>query len=328
MPDPGPEWLVEEGIGEERAVRIERDRIVAARLYWPGRLAAGQIEDAVLVSRAGGSPRGAVRFASGEEALIDRLPQSASEGAALRCRVTRPALAERDRRKLARALPADEPVRAAPGLAQQLDGEGHSVAAVRSFPEGDWDELWLDAWRGVVAFGGGELVFHDTPAMTLVDIDGSGDARGLALEAVPALANALARFDIAGNIGIDFPTLGVKSDRKAVDEALEAALSNWPHERTAMNGFGFVQIVARFERLSLLQQLRQNRAGAALRLLLRKAETVTGPGALLLTMNPVLHHKLTPEWQAELACRTGRELRIATDPGLALEGGFSQAVPA
>ena len=322
-----PEWLVEQGIGEERAIRLEHGRVVAARLYWPGTLTAGQVEDALLVSRAGGSPRGTVRFASGEEALIDRLPAAASEGARLRCRVTRAAIAERDRRKLARALPTHESIRAAPSLPEQLELEGQEAKIVRRFPEGDWDELWIEAWNGLTGFASGELAFFDTPAMTLIDIDGTGDQRGLAMAAVPALALALARFDLAGNIGIDFPTLAARADRKSVDDALGGALADWPHERTAMNGFGFVQIVARFGRPSLLHLLHRDRAGAALRLLLRRAEAVAEPGELLLTIHPALAARLTDRWLAELTGRTGRAVRVETDPALALESGFAQAAP-
>src|SRR5688500_18035789 len=93
-------WYVEEGIGEHRAIRLEGDRIVAARVAWPGELSVGLVEDAVLISRAAGSKRGTARFASGEEALVDKLPSSASEGAPIRLEVTRPALGERGRRKL------------------------------------------------------------------------------------------------------------------------------------------------------------------------------------------------------------------------------------
>ena len=39
-------WYVEEGIGEHRAVRLEGDRIAAARIQWPGELVAGTVEDA------------------------------------------------------------------------------------------------------------------------------------------------------------------------------------------------------------------------------------------------------------------------------------------
>lgn len=322
-----PDWLIEEGIGEERAILLDKGRIVATRLYWPGSLAAGEVGDTVLVSRTAGSPRGTVRFGSGEEALIHRLPASASEGASLRCRVTRPSLAERDRRKLARAIPTDEALRAAPGLAEQLAADGHTARTVRRFPEGDWEEVWLEAWNGAVPFDGGELAVFDSPAMTLVDIDGTGDPRSLALAAAPALAEAIARFDLAGSIGSDFPTLTAKADRKAVDAALDIALADWPHERTAMNGFGFVQIVARHTRHSLIQRLHHARADAAARLLLRRAERVTEPGALLLTMHPGVEARLRPEWRVELARRTGRNVRIQADPKLALEAGFAQAIP-
>lgn len=323
-------WYVEQGIAEERAVRLERGRVAEARLHWPGSLTAGQVEDAVLVSRARGSHRGTLRFAVGEEALVDRLPATASEGAALRARVTRAGTSERDRVKLAQALPSDEDVRPAPTLAEQLAMAGQRVESVRRFPEdgheNGWEDLWLEAWSGTVAFDGGELAFFDTSAMVLIDIDGQGDPRRLALAAVPALAEAIGRFDLAGSIGVDFPTLAAKPDRKAVDAALDQALGHWNHERTAMNGFGFVQMVARAERPSLLRRLHHARADAAARLLLRRAEYVDEPGCLLLTAHPAVLARLQSEWQTELARRTGRAVLTHSDPRLALEGGFAQAV--
>lgn len=319
------DWLVEEGIGEHRAVRLSGDRIVQARVEWPGRLAAGHVGDAILVSRAAGAPRGMVQFSSGEEALADRLPREASEGAAIRVEVVRAAIGERGRTKLAQARPSDKPP-ARPTLADRLQAEGHAAQVVHRFPECGWDELIGEALDGTVAFAGGSLLFAPTPGMTVIDIDGTLSPRELALAAVTPLAEAVRRFDLGGSVGIDFPTLQAKADRRAVDEALGTALGGWPHERTAMNGFGFVQIVARLERPSLLHLARLSRSGFAARRLLRRAERVAEPGALLLTCHPAVEAALRPEWREELARRAGREVRIAADAALALEGGFTQAV--
>jgi hypothetical protein len=315
------EWLVEQGIGEERALLVESGEALAARLHWTGGLAAGQVEDAVLVHFDPVRRRGAARFAGGEEALVDRLPASSREGAPLRLEVTRAAVAERGRLKQAHARPSEALLRPAPSLAETLGGQ-----LVRRFPAGLWEELWAEAWAGEVAFVSGSLLFSVTPAMTLVDIDGAAAPAVLAREAVAPLSRALRRFDLGGSIGIDFPSLEGKEDRRRIDAALERELAEWPHERTAMNGFGFVQLVARLERPSLLHRLTLSRAGAAARMLLRRAELVEQPGALLLTAHPAVQAKLSQEWLAELARRTGREVRLAGDPGLALDGGFAQAV--
>lgn len=319
-------WYVEEGIGEHRAIRLDGDRIVEARVDWPGELAAGQVEDAVLVSRASGSRRGTARFASGEEALVDNLPASASEGARIRLEVTRPTLGERGRRKLARAKPTTAPAKRAPTLAERLAAEGYEVRIVREFPTGDGSELAAEAFAGEVAFPGGSLQFSPTPAMLLVDVDGTLDPRALALAAVKPLAEALHRFDIGGSVGIDFPTLAARADRRAVDDALAEALVDWPHERTAMNGFGFVQLVARLERPSLLHRATFQRAGMAARALLRSAELLQGAGAILLSGNPALERQLRPEWLDELSRRTGRVVRWQANPNLALEAPHAQLV--
>ena len=321
------EWLVEEGIGEHRAILIDRGKVVAARLEWPGQLSAGAIADAVLVARAAGSSRGTVQFPSGEEALVDGLPRDASQGAPIRCEVTRAAMAERGRSKLAHARPTAIPPRPAPSLADLLRTTGQTVRVVRAFPPSTWEEILADAADATMAFDGGTLTICPTPAMTLIDIDGTLPPRALAMAAVPAIAAAIARFNLAGSLGIDFPTLPEKADRRAVDEALTAALAGWRHERTAMNGFGFVQLVSRLESPSLIQRIAMDRAGSAARALIRQGERLTDPGAIELSAHPAVLSAITAEWFEQLVRRTGRSVLQRADSALALAAGFAQAVP-
>lgn len=312
------EWLVEAGIGETRALLVDRGEVLAARLDWPGRLAAGLVEDAILIARAAGSRRGTARFANGEEALVDQLPVDAQEGAPIRLKVTRSALAEAGRLKRAQARPTGD----APCPAPSPPGK-----IIPCFPAGLWEEVWGEAWDGSVDFAGGTLTISPTPAMTVIDIDGDLPARSLALAAVAPLAAGIRRLDLAGSIAIDFPTLADKADRQAVDTALAAALQGWPHERTAMNGFGLVHLVARLERPSLLHRLAMNRNRAAALMLLRRAEQVRDPGSqLLLTAHPNVRHAVIPEWETELARRAGRAIRWQDDTSLAPESGFAQAL--
>ena len=315
------DWLVEDGIGEERALLVEAGEAIAAQVRWPGELEAGLVEDALLKYKPRTSPRGRARSASGEEALVDRLPPDAVEGATIRLEVTRSRMGEGRRVKLAQARPTQAEVRPAPTLAETL-----GARIVRRFPAGAWEDVMADAADGVVTFSGGSLVISPTPAMTLVDVDGTIAPRALALAAIDPLARAIARLGLGGVIGIDFPTLQSKDDRKAVDVNLDGALADFDHERTAMNGFGFVQLISRLERPSLLHRLQFDPAGAAARMLVRQAELVEAPGALLLTAHPSVLARIPKPWRTELARRTGREVRVAGDPVLAVTGGFAQAV--
>ena len=316
------EWLIEQGIGEDRALLVENERAIAARIAWHGELQRGQVEDAVLIAKPSGSRRGRARFANGEEALVDRLPGNATEGAPIRLEVTRPRIFERTRGKLAQARPTQADCRPAPSLAEDTGGR-----VVRRFPRDLWEEVLDEAWTGTHDFTGGSLQFSPTPAMTLVDIDGHLPPRERALKAVGPLARAIALFDLGGSIGIDFPTLQEKDARREVDRALDLALSDWAHERTAMNGFGFVQLVSRLERQSILHRLQHQPAEAGARLLLRRAEEIADAGAIELRCHPAVEKALRPEWLEELARRTGRTIRVAPDPTLAISAAFAQAVP-
>lgn len=326
------DWLHEAGIGEERAILVSGGRILSARVCWGEKVRPGLVAQARLVTRHAGSRRGVVRFDDGAEAMVDQLPREASEGVSLTVRVTRAAIAERGRTKLpvVRPAPGEDP-RPAPSLREELEATGASVKSVaitgRAFADNGWDELAEQAVTGEIAFAGGSIIVSPTPAMTLIDIDGTLPPLKLALSAVDVIADALHRLDIGGSVGIDFPTLHEKKDRQHVDKALGDALIDWQGERTAMNGFGFVHLVSRLERASLVARYTRFPVAAAARALLRNAERVSEPGALLLTAHPRVLAAILPAWETELASRTGRTIRRKEDPALALSGGFAQGVP-
>lgn len=328
MASPGAEWLIEEGIAETRALLIEGEQVLGAKMMWPGELVAGARIAGRLTVKMKGKRRGIVLLENGTEALVDHLPPQATEGQALDLIVTRASLAERGRLKRAQVREAGPDT---PSPAASWPGGRPECRIVRRFPAGLWDEVWHAASSASLDFAGGEVLVSVTPAMTVIDIDGVGAPREVALAAVPAIAQALAWFDLGGNIGIDFPTLAAKDDRRAVDEALGAMLAGWPHERTAMNGFGFVQLVARLEGPSLLHRFAAARLGMSARMALRRAELAADAGTgrmLQLTVHPALKVTLKDDWLADLTRRTGREVRIAADPGLAIAAAHAQLLDA
>ena len=112
--------------------------------------------------------------------------------------------------------------------------------------------------------------------------------------------------DIGGSIGIDFPTITGKAARAGVDAAIDAGLPQ-PFDRTAMNGFGFVQIIRRRPRASLPELLRADPAAAQARALLRRIERTPPPVAANHRVSARVHAALiaNPDWSAALARRTG-----------------------
>ncbi|KLE35132.1 ribonuclease E/G [Aurantiacibacter luteus] len=315
------EWQVFQGIGEHRALLMDHGRAIAAKVDWPGELVPGQVAEVKLVHRQRGSTRGSVQFDSGEKAWVDRLPRDASEGARLRVEVVRAPIGEVGRAKPALVRPTSAEPRPAPSLAERLGAK-----VVQSFDSAEWSEFWWTAWSGRHSFAGGELVFSPTPAMTLVDVDGDLPPRALAMAAVEPLAEAIRLLDLSGSIGVDFPTLASKADRKAVDAALEDAFAGWPHERTAMNGFGFVQIVARREAPSLLERVQNDPVGAVARLAVNHAAAMNGPGITLITAHPAVIAALRADWLEQLYLKTARPVELRAAPEVALEGWHTQIV--
>ena len=186
-----------------------------------------------------------------------------------------------------------------------------------------WDDLIEEARDGVVRFAGGELRISPTPAMTLVDVDGYLPPDELAVTGAREAAKAIRRLDIGGSIGIDLPTSGSKAARQEAAAAIDAVLPQ-PFERTAVNGFGFVQIV-RPRRQASLAELAQDRAPFEARALLRRvAFEPAGPKRLVAHPAVVAVLDGKPDWLDALARQAGGSIGLRADPSLPMSGGYAE----
>ena len=320
------EWLYEEGIGENRAILLEDGAIAEALIELPGELRVGAVVAGRLTRIHVPGRRGLVAFAGGE-ALIEPLPGHLTEGQALHAEIVREPLPERGRPKVARCRWTAEPLREAPSLRDRV---GPAVSVTPNgpdrFEQAGWSELLDEASSGEIDFPGGALRMSLTPAMTLFDVDGSLAPAALAVAGAEAAARAIRRFGIGGSIGLDLPTLASKAERLAPAAAVDAILPQ-PFERTAVNGFGFLQIVRRRARASLPELLQADPVGAAARALLRRAERAEGAGERTLHAAPAVIARIEekPEWQAALARRLGAAIGLRAEPGLAISAGHVQS---
>lgn len=328
------EWLYEAGVGEARAALVEDGTIIMAEIEAEDDGArAGTIAEVRLDRITVPGRRAIVRFDSGEEALIEPVPKGVSEGGRLLVEIHRAALAETGRTKLALARPAAAgaaPVEG-PALLARIAMDGHPVRPLLAhqpdaLEAAGWSELLEEAASGEAAFEGGALHLSLTPAMSLIDVDGWLDPVALAIAGAGASARMILRHGIGGSIGIDLPTIEGKAARLAAAEAIDAVLPQ-PFDRTAVNGFGFLQIVRRRARPSLPERLRRDPVGAAARALLRRAERTPGAGARTLSAAPALIERIeaNPGWVSELERRMGAALVLRATAGLAISAGHVDA---
>ena len=197
--------------------------------------------------------------------------------------------------------------------------DGRTVAG---FPGDDWDELIEEARSGLVAFVGGELRIVVTPAMTWIDIDGYLPPAELCVAGASATARAIRRHAISGSIGIDFPGGTDKAARFEAATAIDSGLTG-QFERTAINGFCFMQIVRQRRHASMLE-LALDRASFEARALLRRAGNEVG--ALRLAAHPAVIGVLeaNPGWLDQLARKVGGAVTLRSDASLAISGGHAE----
>lgn len=317
-----PEWLIERGIGETRFVLVDEGDIIEARVELEGTIPAGSILEARLAN-IGTNGRSAVAVVgNGTEYLLPRGAAGMTQGAKLTIEVTREAIpgVEPWKRPLAK-VSADEPQ-----AARALTGRELAFPASRdALADAGWHDLFDEARSGVISFAGGELRISPTPAMTLIDVDGYLPPDELVVRGAGEGARAIRRLDIGGSIGIDLPTSGSKAARQEAAAAIDAVVPQ-PFERTAVNGFGFVQILRPRLRASLVE-LAQDRAAFEARALLRSA-AFERAGRKRLVGHPAVINVLEnrKHWLGELARQVGGAIELRADAALPMSGGYAESL--
>ncbi|MET0361509.1 MAG: ribonuclease [Sphingobium sp.] len=321
------EWLYEEGIGESRAALIEHGKLVEALIERDdGGVRSGAVAQGRLVRVLIPRKRGIVRLDSGEEVLLEPIPPKVAEGGKVVLDILREAIPEEGRAKLAKGRIAAPGSKAQAGqpLLKRLHATGVPVIPCPAHEDDrleahGWGELMEEALSGEVGTEAAALRIFPTPAMVLIDVDGSLPPAQLGPKGAKLAAMAIRRMGLAGSIGIDLPTMNNKDERLIAAAQIDKFLPQ-PFERTAVNGFGFVQIIRRRERANLMELLRADNVETAALALLRRAERHGAGGPATITAAPALIGRLRnrPEWIDRLAKRRGGAVTLQVDAALAI----------
>jgi hypothetical protein len=311
-----PDWLVERGIGETRAALVDNGEIVEARIIPEDVVAAGAVLEARL--KQVGQP--AIAVAEGREYLLPKGAPGVAEGGLLAIEVTREWIGGAEPWKRPMARVAEGPPRSAPQLRGRLLP---LPSAVDPLSDAGWSDLLEEARSGIVRFDGGELHIFATPAMTLIDVDGTLPPETLAKSAAVEAARAILRHGIGGSIGIDFPTVSGKEARAAIDRAIDDVLPK-PFERTSLNGFGFLQIVRPRCHASLVELAQDGPAFEARALLRRLA--FEPPGGKRIVANPAIARLIDAheDWTDRLSRQLGGGIELRADAALPMSGGYAE----
>lgn len=251
-----------------------------------------------------------IAIAGAEEILLEPWPATATEGADIEIEVTRSAWREPGRDRLAKARPAGARAKRSAQTAGAL-GDGWP-----DWLDTQWAEGFAAAELGTLPAGNGRLTFSPTPALLAVDVDGDGEGGALAKAALTTLAHAIWLWGLGGIIVIDLPQCD-RAARAAATDAFDAAMAGQPHERTAINGFGLMQIILPRRGMSILERARLDRTSTEALSLLTSARRHGGAGPIRLVAPAAIIRWLEsrPHLLAELSRDCGRVVDLRRHDG-------------
>lgn len=180
------------------------------------------------------------------------------------------------------------------------------------------------AIAGQSQVGDVNISFQRTKAGLVFDVDGIGDAFTINSIAATEIARILRLYQIGAMVMIDFVSMESKTQRTQIADIFDtaSALDRRPFERTAMNGYGMMQVVRARPRPSVLDHLFGKRIAALsdetqAYWLLRAVAQSSGFGPRTVTARPDVAHLLQSQrwaqWRAEAICLSGADMVVVAD---------------
>lgn len=305
--------------GERRAAVVENENIVEIHIQRDALWALGECGVGRIDRK---TPSGAYVVADDGSMLLLRGKTNALEGARVMFEVTREAISEPGRIKPPEIMLRDSLDETVIGKDALWDARLASLG--QSAINASITEGFDVAIAGQSQLGDVTISFQRTKAGLVFDIDGIGDAFAINMVAAREVARLLRLYQVGAMVLIDFVSMESKAQRTQIAEAFDAAsvLDPRSSERTAINGYGMMQVVRARPRPSVLDQLFGTRIAALsdetqAYWLLRAVAQSSGFGARTVTTRPEVATLLQSErwatWRAQAVRLAGADMQVVAD---------------
>jgi ribonuclease G len=315
-------WL-DDGPGERRAALVENGEIVEVHIQRDLYLALGETGTGRIDRK---TPSGAYLVTGNNEEVLVRRNATQPEGARVGFEIIREAICEPGRAKPCEGRLVDLAAETHSDRANRWDARLDEAGMI-SRHKADISAAFDIALSGAHQHGDVTVSFQRTKAGLVFDVDGIGDPLSVNLTAAAEIARLLRLYQVGGMVMIDFVAVESKDARHKIAEAFDMAakIDRRPFERSAVNGFGLMQVVRARPRPSVLDQLFGTRIAApsdetqAL-WLLRDAARSSGFGARTITAKVGVVNLLTStDWAGFLNMverQTGASLAVVADDSI------------
>ena len=314
-----PEIWRDDAPGERRAARVENGNIVEIHIQRDALWALGETGTGRIDRK---TPSGAYVVTDDGHELLLRSKISDPEGTRVTFEVTREAIAEPGRIKPTEILLRDS------GALPSLPKDALWDARLTSFAQPVISASIADGFD--IALSGQSklcsviISFQRTKAGLAFDVDGIGSAFDINQVAAAEIARLLRLYQVGAMVMIDFVSMEPKAQRTQIAEIFDAASRSdaRPFERTAINGYGFMQVVRARPRPSVLDHLFGTRIAALsdetqAYWLLRAVAQSSGFGARTVTALPdvatLLESQTWAGWRTQAMRAAGADVLVVAD---------------